>query len=388
MIRSCIIGVSGYGRVHYDLLLAAQAAGKVGIAGATIINPTEETDKCTRLNELGCRVFDDYRVMLTELSGRAELCMIPTGTPLHRPMTLAALEAGMNVLVEKPAAGCIEDVRAMQIAAQKAGRTVAVGYQQMYAQSTMDTKRHILNGTIGKLESIKCLVMWPRDHSYYTRNSWAGRLTVGNAVVNDSPFNNAVAHELMMMLFQAGATEREAAIPVSVDAEIYRANAIESADTACMHITTEEGVPIRFYASHACKKTFEPEIHILGTKGEILMTHNRITISPRGGKPIGLTTGGGAGARHAMMDAVLDAVQGGSSFICDLELASRQTMVVGAIHRACPVRPVEGETCTSENGAQITIIPGIEDVLRQAFAEDRLLHEGDILLPGINQKEG
>ena len=74
----------------------------------------------------------------------------------------------------------------------------------MYADSTVPTKRHILEGTIGTLESVKCMVMWPRDHAYYKRNNWAGRLMVGDTQVNDSPYNNAVAHDLMMMLFQAG----------------------------------------------------------------------------------------------------------------------------------------------------------------------------------------
>lgn len=155
MIKACIIGISSYGRIHYDLLMAARQAGRVEIAGAAVINQDEEIDKCRHLRELGCRIFDDYQVMLKELAGTVDLCCIPTGTPLHRPMTVAALEAGMHVFVEKPVAGCLEDAQAMEDAASKADRIVAVGYQHLYAPAAMATKRHILNGTIGKLESIK-----------------------------------------------------------------------------------------------------------------------------------------------------------------------------------------------------------------------------------------
>jgi len=176
MLRTCIIGISGYGRVHLELLLKAQAAGDVAIAGAAIINQSEERENCARLRELDCRIFEDYREMLAALSGEAELCMIPTGTPLHRPMTVAALEAGMHVLVEKPAAGCMEDVQAMQAASERAGKIVAVGYQHLYAPLAMATKQAILGGKIGRLESVKCLAMWPRGHDYYARNAWAGRL--------------------------------------------------------------------------------------------------------------------------------------------------------------------------------------------------------------------
>ncbi len=377
MLKTCIIGVSGYGRVHYGLLMDAVTAGTAEVVGATVINQAEEPEKCARLRELGCRIFDDYQAMLSELTGTAEFCMIPTGTPLHRPMTVAALEAGMHVLVEKPAAGCIADARVMQAAAREADRVVAVGYQHMYAPAAMATKRHILAGTIGELESVKCLVTWPRNHAYYNRNGWAGRLAVDGTAVNDSPYNNAVAHDLMMMLFQAGAAERSAATPVSVAAEIYRANAIESADTACMRIETAEGVPIRFYATHACRATFGPEIHIRGTRGSIVMTHGGSVITPDVGNPIQLASGGGDEVRRAMMAAVLDAAQGGSSFICDIETASRQTMVISAVHEACTIHTLEGETITPESGPASTFIPGIEQQMRKAFDAEQLLKVQD-----------
>ena len=201
MTSVCIIGVSGFGRVHYEMLLNEHAAGTVEIVGATIINQDEEAEKCAHLRALGCRIFDDYEAMLRALAGKAELCLIPTGTPLHKTMTIAALKAGMHVYVEKPAAGCIQDVRAMQQASCAADKLVAVGYQHMYAPSTLEIKRQILDGLIGKVEAIKCRVLWPRGHDYYQRNNWAGRLRVDDTWVLDSPFNNAVAHELMMMLF-------------------------------------------------------------------------------------------------------------------------------------------------------------------------------------------
>lgn len=93
MTRACIIGISGYGRIHYDLLAAEQAAGSAVIVGAAIINQGEEQERCEHLRSIGCQIFDDYTVMLNNLSGKADLCCIPTGIPLHCPMTVAALEA-------------------------------------------------------------------------------------------------------------------------------------------------------------------------------------------------------------------------------------------------------------------------------------------------------
>lgn len=378
MVKTCIIGISGYGLIHYDLLLDARAAGEVKVVGATIINREEESEKCARLRALGSTIFDDYRVMLAELAGKADFCMIPTCIPLHRSMTVSAVEAGMHVLVEKPLAGSIEDARAMQAAATQARRLVAVGYQRIYLPSTMEVKRRLLAGVIGKLESLKCLVMWPRDHAYYQRNDWAGRLAVDGRKVNDSPFNNAVAHELMMMLFLAGTAERSAAMPLAVDARLYRANAIESTDTATMCVQTQEGVPLHFYATHACTETVEPAIYIRGSRGSMIMTHASTVISPDGGSPVTLPGTPNEEARKAMIPPILDAMRGGSSFVCDLELASCQTMVVGAIHDTCEILPVAGETIAVQDGAPRTVIPGIEAAMRRAFDEERLLTQSDI----------
>ena len=61
----------------------------------------------------GVRIFTSLREMLAQAREELDLVCIPTGIPLHRPMAIAALEADCNVLVEKPSAGCIQDVDAM-----------------------------------------------------------------------------------------------------------------------------------------------------------------------------------------------------------------------------------------------------------------------------------
>jgi predicted dehydrogenase len=378
MKNVCLIGVSGYGHTHYNLLAAEQAAGKIAIVGVTIINPDDEKEKCAHLRGIGCRIFDDYTVMLKELSGVADICFIPTGIPLHRPMTIAALEAGMHVLVEKPAAGVIQDVRAMQEAAEKANRRVAVGYQQMYDPSTLEIKRAILEGRIGAVECMKCHAAWPRDSAYYNRNNWAGRLRSDDAWVLDSPANNAVAHDLMMMLFLAGPRERTAAAPVSVTAELYRANAIETADTVCLRVRTDTGIPLLFYATHACNRSINPEVHVRGTTGTVDLTREKATIeTATHGKQVINKLSLGPPLKR-MIANVLDMVEGGTAFYCGLDVASMQTIVVNAMHQACQIHTLAGERVALDNGAVRTIIPGIEEAIDMAFEKERLFQEGGI----------
>ncbi len=105
MIRAAIIGVSGYGATIYSDLMREKNNGLLEITAATIINQNEEKAKCDELKAMGCRLYTDYREMLG--NEKLDICFIPTGIHLHAPMTVAALEAGVNVVVEKPAAATV-----------------------------------------------------------------------------------------------------------------------------------------------------------------------------------------------------------------------------------------------------------------------------------------
>lgn len=179
--------------------------------------------------------------MLFELKGQIDLCFIPTGIPLHTSMSIAALEAGANVFVEKPVAGAIQDVRLIEKASIRHKRFVAVGYQNIYLPETVALKRFLVDGKLGEIKQLKSFAMWPRNSIYYNRNNWAGRLRCNNKWVLDSPFNNALAHFLNLLCFFAGNTINSSAELNWIEAELCRANSIESCDTATLRLKTRNG---------------------------------------------------------------------------------------------------------------------------------------------------
>ncbi len=374
-MKACIIGVSGYGDVHYNMLMKEHAAGNVEIAGATIINQNEEAEKCAHLRETGCRIFDNYEEMLHELTGKAQLCMIPTGIPLHKPMAIAAVEAGMHVFLEKPVAGCIHDAYAMQEAASSADRFVSVGYQHMHAPAAIQAKRAILEKKIGDVRIIKNSVMWPRSSIYYGRNKWAGKLRVGNSWVLDSPFNNAVSHDVMMMLFLAGPSELEAATPISIEAELYRANDIESCDTACIRVETNTGITVLLYCTHACQALKNPVIHVCGTKGTVFSQHGKASIALASADRKELAAGTVDECNARMMQSVLKMAQGQPSAICSLEMATKQTLAMSAVNQVCKIHNVPGKTRRNDDGSTTAFIPGIEEVIEEALTGEKMFNQ-------------
>ena len=76
---------------------------------------------------------------------------------LHREHAVAALEAGVHVLVEKPMTVKLADARAIVAAAQAADRTVAVAHGWNYARMAIWAKEMLDAGRIGRVTSVSGL---------------------------------------------------------------------------------------------------------------------------------------------------------------------------------------------------------------------------------------
>src|SRR5262245_48607252 len=167
MKTAAIIGISSYARHHLLIALEQMLRGRLQLVAATVVNQAEEAFFCRRLRELGCEIYADADDMWTQCNGRIDLCFVPTGIHLHAPMTIRALQAGASVLVEKPLATSIADANAIMRLEQESGRFVAVGFQDLYADSTWAIKQHLLDGVIGRVKSVVFAGLWPRPVAYY-----------------------------------------------------------------------------------------------------------------------------------------------------------------------------------------------------------------------------
>lgn len=341
MIRTAIVGVSGYGRWHLLMAMEQALRGRLQLVGATVINPAEEAGLCRRLDRHGIPISATFESMLARLAGQVDLVMIPTGIHWHTPMTLAALAAGAHVLVEKPLAATLQDADLVIAAQATAGRLVAVGYQDLYVSATHDIKRRVLAGEIGALRRIVIRGQWPRAAAYYQRNAWAGRLQVDGAWVLDSPAANAFAHFLMLALFWAGEAPETAAPVVEVAGELYRAGPIESFDTASVRARTATGVEILFYGTHAGREERPPEVRLEGKKGTLTWVYEQAYTLEVAGRPAErFAVPDQLDTRLSVLEAVLDRLEGRRRFVVEPALARVHTHLLNALHEHCPIRDV------------------------------------------------
>jgi len=381
--RLALIGVSGYAKIYLQLL--DENRDHVELVAAVIINPHEEAAVVADFKSRGVAIYADYEEMLRAQAGKLDLCLIPTGISWHARMTIAALKAGANVLVEKPLAGSLADVRAIRDAERASGRFVAVGFQDVYAPEVTWLKERILSGVIGRLESVCMIGLWARPANYFTRNNWAGRLRADGAAVLDSPLNNAFAHFVNLALFLSGPRALATSTVTVEDAGLYRAHAIESFDTGVVRARSPEGVRFWFGVSHSCRQNREPELYFEGSTGRIEWWHEqRCVIVPKSGAPsetraLPDTTA----TRRAMFSAVLKRLRDRSTFIFDAELSEGHTAFIDAVHRASPVQTVPPALVSWEDlqfthwSGRIPVIRGIEDAFERALAQrSTLAHAG------------
>ncbi|MGZ0707711.1 Gfo/Idh/MocA family protein [Coraliomargarita sp. W4R53] len=264
-----IVGISGYGRTLLDELRRLHDSNALCLAGAVVINADDEVVFCVELKALGLVIWSSFEEMLADLTVKLDLLLIPTGIHWHSEMSIAAMQAGMHVLVEKPAAATIGDVRRMFSVAESTERKLIVCFQDIAAPATHALLNVLKEGRIGALREIRVLGSWPRPKWYFQRNEWAGRLKFGDRWVLDCPFNNALAHFLNLALFWGCLGHPAQNSLRRVKAELYRANNIESCDTAGIRATLHSGIKLSALLTHACAIRHDPEIHLLGEAGTI-----------------------------------------------------------------------------------------------------------------------
>jgi predicted dehydrogenase len=105
-------------------------------------NPTNET------SAQGARFYTSYEEMLKD--PRVDIVSIATPPSTHLPMSLAAIEQGKHVLIEKPVALTAADGRRIAEAASKAGVVATVNFVLRYNPLVEGIRKVVEAGVFGK----------------------------------------------------------------------------------------------------------------------------------------------------------------------------------------------------------------------------------------------
>ena len=147
-LRVGVVGAGFAGRSHMEGYKKVENADLIAVCDVSKERAQEASEK------YGIpKVFTDLDKML-ELD---ELDAISVCLPnvMHRPATVAGLEAGKHVLCEKPLATNAEEAAMMVEAAEKSGKTLAMALNFRYMGTSLTAKKMIEAGE--RLEALCCI---------------------------------------------------------------------------------------------------------------------------------------------------------------------------------------------------------------------------------------
>jgi predicted dehydrogenase len=256
-LRVAIVGMSGFAQNHHSALRALENEGECHVVATCDPNPARLETEQTSLDfsGRGVRIYDDYLTMLDAHREELNMVCVPTPVPLHAPMHRACIERGLACYLEKPPTLFWKELEAMIEVDKSAPYATQVGFNFIIEDLRQQLKQRLLNGEFGRLQRAGFEGHWPRATKYFERASWAGKLRLGHHLVLDSCTGNALSHYVHNLLFWCGRGEVLSWGEVlEVEAELYRAHAIESFDTAFARgmCKSDSGtVEIRVAATHA-----------------------------------------------------------------------------------------------------------------------------------------
>jgi len=120
----------------------------------------------------GVRAFTNYETLLN--SGEVDAVSVCTPNCLHATISIAALEAGIHVLCEKPMATSKQEAEAMIRAAMLNGKKLMIGHNQRFVPSHQKARQLIQNREIGKIYSFRTAFghSGPEGWSVDGKESW------------------------------------------------------------------------------------------------------------------------------------------------------------------------------------------------------------------------
>ena len=124
-------------------------------------------------NDVSIARYTDYKKLLAE-HPELQLISIATESGLHAEITLACIDAGVNVIIEKPMAMNMADADEIIRRSGEKHVKVAACHQNRFNVAVQELRHALEAGRFGRLSHGSIHVRWNRDHSYYDQASWRG----------------------------------------------------------------------------------------------------------------------------------------------------------------------------------------------------------------------
>ncbi|WP_127534101.1 Gfo/Idh/MocA family protein [Paenibacillus kobensis] len=184
-VKIGIIGIGNMGAQHARQLLNGNIQGAV--LGAVCDGMPGKREWASEALP-GTPFFETSEAMIA--SGLVDAVIVATPHFDHPAQAIKALDAGMHVLIEKPAGVYTKEVREMNEAAARSGKVFSIMYNQRTNPVYVKLRDLIASGELGEIRRTNWIITnWYRSQAYFDSASWRATWTGegGGVLINQSP---------------------------------------------------------------------------------------------------------------------------------------------------------------------------------------------------------
>lgn len=252
------------GRHHADYLLT----GTVSRAQLTAVG-SPSPQKLEKYRSQGLKIFSDGLEMIR--SGEIDALLVATPHFQHTTLGIAALEAGLHVMVEKPISAHKADAARLVAAAAERPRLVFGAMFQLRVEPRyMKMRKLIADGDLGRIVRINWIITdWFRTEAYYASGGWRAtwRGEGGGVLINQC------LHQLDMLQWLCGMPGR-----VRGFCQLGRYHDIEVEDNITAYLEWSGGATGVFVSSTG-EAPGSNRFEIAGTRGRLVLENNRLVFT-------------------------------------------------------------------------------------------------------------
>ncbi|MFI7582275.1 Gfo/Idh/MocA family protein [Kocuria sp. M1N1S27] len=203
-LRIAVVGAGLIGREHARRVLAHPR-----LELSYVVDPY--VDAADTPSGSATALVADLEVALGDVDG----VVLATPNPAHRDGALAAIAAGVPVLVEKPIADTVAAAAEIVTAAEASGVPVLVGHQRRHSPLLARAVEVIASGAIGNPVAVMGSALFAKPHDYFDAAPWRREAGGGPILINlihDIDCLRALCGDITRVQATAGNTVRGFAV--------------------------------------------------------------------------------------------------------------------------------------------------------------------------------
>ncbi|MEO8906597.1 MAG: Gfo/Idh/MocA family oxidoreductase, partial [Microbacteriaceae bacterium] len=169
--RAALIGCGDISSVHFAALATMPDVELVAVCDP-------DAGRCSAAEAVHTVPgFSDHRELLREI--RPDVVHITTPHHTHAQIAIDALQAGVNVILEKPLAHSREAGQSLVNAAAESSARIGICLQNRYNAPVQAARELLASGALGAVLGASGSIFWHRDAEYYLDRPWRGRWATG-----------------------------------------------------------------------------------------------------------------------------------------------------------------------------------------------------------------